>query len=100
MRNKLHPSVAGVVERLKNKQTEPLTVEATFIQNGKADLQVTLTDKSTATIEQLKRLGFEITRNSKSSSVIIGRLPIGKLEALAGLIPVSYVEPVTGLSRK
>ncbi|HEX9000003.1 MAG TPA: energy transducer TonB [Blastocatellia bacterium] len=100
LRNKLHPSVAGVVERLKNKQTEPLTVEATFVHNGKADLQITLADKSPATIGQLKKLGFEVTRNSKSTSVIIGRLPIEKLEALAGLIPVSYVEPVTGLSRK
>lgn len=100
LRNKLHPSVAGVVERLKNKQTEPLTVETTFIHNGKADLQVTLTDKSTATIEQLKRLGFEIIRKSKSSSVIIGRLPMERLEALTRLASVSYVEPVTGLSRK
>lgn len=100
LRQKLDSSVAGVVERLKRGQTEPPAVEAGFVHNGKADLQVTLTNKSSATLVQLKGLGFEIVRNSKSVAVIIGRLPIEKLEALAGLSAVSYIEPATGLSRK
>ncbi len=100
LRQKLDSSVAGVVERLKRGQTTPLTDEAAFVHQGKADLQVTLTNKSAATLGQLRRLGFEIVRNSKSTSVIVGRLPIGKLESLARLAAVSYVEPVIGLGGK
>ncbi|MGE0886936.1 MAG: VIT domain-containing protein [Blastocatellales bacterium] len=93
--SKLHPSVAAVIERLKAKQTQPVANEYTFVKNGKAELTVWLTDKSDATIGQLKKLGFEIVLNPQSSKLIIGRLPIEKLEALARLEVVKYVSPMT-----
>ncbi|MGH9798730.1 MAG: VIT and vWA domain-containing protein, partial [Blastocatellia bacterium] len=93
--SKLHPSLAAIVERLKNKQTNPSAAEAKFVSNGKAELQIWLADKSDATIAQLKKLGFEIVLNPQSSKLVIGRLPIEKLEALAGLEVVRYVSPMT-----
>ncbi len=95
--SKLHPSVAVVVERLKNKQAKPAADEAEFVRAGKAEIQVWLTDKSDAALEQLRKLGFEVVLNPQSSKLVIGRLPIEKLEALAGLEIVRYVSP---LSRK
>ena len=91
--SKLHPSIAAVIERLKNKQAQPGANEAAFIRNGRAEIQVWLTDKSDQTIEQLKRLGFEVILNSPSSKVIIGRLPIEKLAALAEIAAVKYITP-------
>ncbi len=91
--SKLHPLVAAVVERLKNKQSQASADEAKFVRDGKAELQVWLTDKSAATIEQLKKLGFEAILNPQSSKLIIGRLPVEKLAALTELAVVRYVAP-------
>jgi Ca-activated chloride channel family protein len=76
--SKLHPSVAAVIERLKNRQAQPSAEEAGFIREGKAEIQIWLTDKSPETIEQLRRLGFEVILNPRSSKLMIGRLSIEK----------------------
>jgi len=93
--SKLHPSIAAVVERLKSKIATPGVDEAKFVSNGKAEVQIWLTDKSPATIEQLKKLGFEVILNSPSSKVLIGRAPIEKLAAIAELKFVRFVAPQT-----
>ena len=93
---KLHPSISAVIERLATK-ANPTANESTFVRNGQATVQVQLTDKTKPAIAKLKRLGFLVEQNPQSSKPIIGRLPIEKLEALAGLEIVRYVSP---LSRK
>ena len=92
---KLHSSVLAVVERLKKRQAIPTGEEYKFIRHGKAEVQVWLTDKSAATIAQLKALGFEVVLDPKSSKLVIGRVSIRKLEALAALKFVRYVAPQT-----
>ena len=93
--SKLHPSVAALVERLKNKAAQPPAEEARFVRGGKAEIQVWLSDKSPETLAQLKRLGFEVVLDPKIAKMIIGRLAVEKIEALAGLKAVSYVAPMT-----
>ena len=92
-RQKLHSSVFSVVERLRKKETVPGAEEAKFIRNGKAEVQIWLTDKSAEALAQLKQLGFEVMLDPKTSKVIIGRIQIEKLEALAALKFVRYVSP-------
>jgi hypothetical protein len=58
-------------------------------------VQVWLTDKSDATMAQLKALGFEIILDPQSGKVVIGRLPLEKLAALAEIKEVRYVAPQT-----
>jgi Ca-activated chloride channel family protein len=91
---KLHPSVAAVVARLASGAA-PAADEARFVSNGKAEVQIRLRVKSAATIEQLKRIGVEVLVNSSASKTIVGRLPIGKLMALAELAAVRDVAPLT-----
>ncbi len=93
LQSKLHPSILALVERLKNKKAQPTAEEARFVHAGKAEIQVWLVDKSPEAIAQLKRLGFEVVLDPKTSKLIIGRLPIEKLEALAELQIVRYVAP-------
>jgi len=93
LRTKTHPSILEVIERLKKKDTNPSAEEARFIRNGKAELQVWLTDKSDAALAKLKELGFEVVLDPKTSKLVIGRLSIEKLEALADLKFVRYVAP-------
>ena len=93
LRVKLHPSLLAVVERLKNKSTIATADEAKFVRDGKADVQIWLTDKSAENLVKLKELGFEVVLDPKSAKLIIGRLPIEKLEALADLKFVRYASP-------
>jgi hypothetical protein len=90
---KLNRSVLAVVERLRNKETLTSADEAGFIRDGKAEVQVWLTEKSEANLAKLKELGFDVLLDVKNSKLIVGRVSIDKLEALAELKFVSYVSP-------
>ena len=90
---RLHPSILAVVDRLKNKMGTAGADEAKFIRDGKAEVQVWLTDKSEESLAALKGLGFEVVLDPKSAKLVIGRLPIEKLEALAELNFIRYVSP-------
>jgi len=93
VRPKLHRSVFAVVERLRKKEALTAADEGGFIRNGKAEVQVWLTEKSDEALAKLKELGFEVVLDAKNTKLIIGRLPIEKLEALANLKFVRYVSP-------
>ena len=82
-----------MVVRLKDSNTQPGADESKFVRNGKAELQVWLADKSDETITKLKELGFEIILDPKTANMLVGRLPIEKLAALAELQSVRYVAP-------
>jgi hypothetical protein len=93
LRAKLHPSILAVIDRLKNRSIIAGADEAKFIRDGKAEIQIWLTDKSEETLAKLKELGFEVVLDPKSAKLIIGRLPIEKLGALAELKSIRYVAP-------
>jgi hypothetical protein len=92
LRAKLHPSVYAVVERLE-KQGAAAAGESEFVRDGKAELQIWLTEKTPEVLAQLKQLGFEVVLDPQSAKLVIGRLPVEKLAALAGLGAVRYVAP-------
>jgi len=93
--SKLNPSIAAVIERSKNKNSKPLADEARFVRSGKAEIQVWLADKNPETLARLKELGFEVVLDPKTAKMIIGRVPIEKLAALAELKAVLYIAPMT-----
>jgi hypothetical protein len=93
LQSKFHPSVLAVLDRLKDTKASPGPDEAKFIRNGKAEIQIWLTDKSEETLAKLKELGFEVVLDPKTAKLVIGRLPIEKLAALAELKSVRYVAP-------
>ncbi|HEX8141136.1 MAG TPA: VIT and VWA domain-containing protein [Pyrinomonadaceae bacterium] len=91
--SKLHPSIAAVVERLSKKIAQPSAEEAKFVRDGKAEVQIWLADKSPETIAQLKKLGFEVLLDPTTSKMLIGRVALDKLAALAELQSVRYIAP-------
>ncbi|HKQ08551.1 MAG TPA: VIT and VWA domain-containing protein [Blastocatellia bacterium] len=91
---KLHPAIAALVERLQKNGT-PAAAEARFVRAGKAEIQVWLTVKSDALMARLKSLGFEVVADPKSAKLIIGRIALDKLAALAELGEVRYIAPQT-----
>jgi hypothetical protein len=93
LQSKFHPSVLAVIDRLKDPKAQPNADEAKFIRNGKAEVQIWLTEKSDENMAKLKELGFEIVLDPKTAKLVIGRIPIEKLAALAELKFVRYVGP-------
>jgi Ca-activated chloride channel homolog len=91
--SKLHPSLAAVVERLKKKDAKPSGEESKFVRDGKAEVQIWLTLKTPEVLAQLKALGFELLLDPQSAKLVVGRVPVEKLSALAALKAVSYVAP-------
>ena len=93
LQSKFDPKVLAVIDRLQDSKLKASADEARFIHNGKAEIQIWLTDKSAETLAKLKELGFEVVLDPKSAKLVIGRLPIEKLAALAELKSVRYVAP-------
>jgi hypothetical protein len=94
MLSRMHPSIAALVERLKDKNAKPAAAEAKFVRNGKAELQVWLADTTPETIAALKQLGFEIVLEPKNAKMLIGRIALDKLAALVEHKAVRYVSPM------
>ena len=92
---KLHASLQAVVERLRKKEAQPGAAEAQFVRDGKAEVRVWLTEKTPEVLARLKELGFEVVLEPKTAKLLIGRLPVDKLAALAELKEVRYVAPMT-----
>ena len=90
LRTKLQPSVLLIVLRIMRKEPPQYV---SFVRDGKAEVQVWLTDKSELAKAKLKQLGFETVLDHASSNVMIGRIPIDKLELLPELEFVRYVSP-------
>jgi Ca-activated chloride channel family protein len=95
MQTKLHPSILKVIDWLKAPKAGALSDEAKFVKDGKAEIQIFLTEKSDATMAELKKLGFEVVLDPKTAKLVIGRLPVEKLAALSELKFVRYVSPQT-----
>jgi len=92
---KIHPTVLAVIDRLKVKNNVAGAEENKFIHGGKAELQIWLTDKTDEAMAKLKELGFEVVLDPKTAKLVIGRMPIEKLAALAELKFVRFVAPQT-----
>jgi Ca-activated chloride channel family protein len=88
--SKLHPDLQALVDRLEKKLATPAPAEAKFVKDGRAGVMIWLKDASAETIGQLVSVaGFELVSQSFSGKIVIGRVPIGKLAALAKLDAVT-----------
>ena len=89
---KLPRNLLVLVYRVKQKQD---TNFSNLVRNGKVEVQVWLTDKNDVVKARLKELGFEVVLDHGGSNLMIGRIPVEKLESLAELEFVRYVSPQT-----
>lgn len=93
VRVKVYPTILSLIDRVKKKEEPQILNSGGFVRDGKAEVQVWLHEKSDAARAKLKELGFEIVVDQSGSKLIIGRVPIDKLELLADLEFVRYVAP-------
>ncbi|HKR11957.1 MAG TPA: VIT and VWA domain-containing protein [Pyrinomonadaceae bacterium] len=90
---KVHPAVLALINRLRQKDQPQATTFDSFVRDGKAEVQVWFTSKPEALRLKLKELGFEVVLDSPNSGLMIGRLPLDKVELLADLELVRYLAP-------
>jgi len=87
---KLDSTLESLVEHVEKKAMLPEDM-AQQVTDGKVLLQVWLIDTKPETLEKLKAFGFEVVAQPRSGHLVIGRLPLEKLEALSNLSVVNYV---------
>ncbi|HEX5966318.1 MAG TPA: VWA domain-containing protein, partial [Pyrinomonadaceae bacterium] len=93
LHTKLQPLLLAIVLRIQQKQQPEIANYGGFVRDRKAEVQLWLTDKSELTKAKLRELGFEVVLDHAGSNLMIGRIPIDKLELLADLESVRYVSP-------
>ena len=89
---KLHVWVYALAERLQKGGTAPTANEAKFVKDGKAEIRIRLSAKTPEAMEKLKNLGFEIS-GEKGSNSIVGKIGVEKIASLAEIGEVQYVLP-------
>lgn len=78
----------------------PLKLEASLLKRAEAggdkpvEVRVELREFSDKTIAKLEAVGFKVLAKATSVKVVIGTIPVGKLETLALLEAVRHVDPV------
>jgi Ca-activated chloride channel family protein len=98
--SKLHPAVHALLERLKAGRAQPTGEEARFVRDGKAHVQIWLTKPAPEMMKRLAALGFEPVAAPGWNTLVIGRVPLAKLAALADLEGVRYIAPLdSGVTR-
>lgn len=86
---KLDPALLALVR----SKTAGATSTSPLVHDGAVEVRIWLADSSDATIAKLRALGVEIVLQPRSAKLVVGRVQVAKLEALAKLADVRYVTP-------
>lgn len=90
---KLDASLIGLAQKLDKNGN--YTVKGKIeVKNGKVMVSIRLSDDSAANLAKLKKLGFELLTSTKSVSMVIGYMPVAKLDKLEELDFVLKIAPV------
>jgi len=90
--SRLDPALEALAAKLRaGARIEDLP--KSLVREGKVEVRIWLTETSPESLRQLKELGFELLYQAGASKLLIGRIPVAKLEALARLAAVRYVAP-------
>lgn len=92
LKEKLFWWIFDLVSRLKKGDRTATANEAKFVRDGKAEIQIELTVRSADVIQKLKAAWFEVV-SEKGRTIILGRIAIEKLAALAEIAEVKLILP-------
>lgn len=92
LKQKLHFWIYDLVIRPQKHSSKPTSNEAKFVNNGKAKIQIYLTDKNPVLMQNLKDSGFGLTKE-KEKNVLIGEIAVEKIADLVEFKQVKYILP-------
>jgi TonB family protein len=90
VQSRLDPAVARVLARLNAGQSVDA---APFIRNGKAQVELQISDRTKEVMTKLQSLGFEIISWPEGSTKAVGRIPVKKLKSLLDIDAVRHIAP-------
>jgi Ca-activated chloride channel homolog len=88
LESKLQPPVLAALDCFRKSTANG---KCANVQSGKIAIQIWLTADSASTREQVRALGFELSKDHPSQKMLAGNLAIEKLEALANLSVVQFI---------
>ncbi|MGB6774572.1 MAG: VIT and VWA domain-containing protein [Terriglobales bacterium] len=91
LESKLHPALLEAFDCWKKSGQDCKLVLA---KDGSVEVQLWLTDDSSAVLDQLKALGFTTSQARPREKTLVGRLPVEKLADLTKISAVRFVSPV------
>jgi Ca-activated chloride channel family protein len=87
---KLHPKIAELLNNLNQSKT----TESSFVRSGKAEIVLRIDSLTPETLGELKKIGFEVTRELPNLKAVSGQIAIDKLSTLAESVRVKFIAPV------
>ena len=84
------PLITALIRRVQ-AGARPGVDETRFVFGGEAYIRITLNDASAGALDQLRRVGFLITR--QEGNIVIGHAPVAKVEAISKLPAVAWIAP-------
>jgi len=91
---KLAPELRGLAEKVAKDGTDGnLSVGEIEVKKGRVEVRVLLAQLSDDVLAKLEALGFKELARAKAVNMLIGTIPVDRLEALAKLDAVRRVEP-------
>jgi len=94
LEHRLAAELHGLAEKIASEgQDGNLIVGDIEVKGGLVEVAIWLTDDSEENLARLKELGFQVMGQAKSVKMLIGKLPVDKLEEVAQLDFVRLVEP-------
>lgn len=91
LKDKLHSWIYNLITRFRVSGYELTADEAKFVHDGQADIRLELAKRSPEVIEKLKAAGFETI--SEKGNIVVGRIAVDKIMALADVDEVKLVLP-------
>jgi Ca-activated chloride channel family protein len=87
---KLHPQILAIIENLKTQN--PQNIKENFVKNGKAKIEIWLTEITPEVREKLLKSGFEVIEQNQQK-FLIGVIVVENFKDLAEISEVQYVLP-------
>ncbi len=89
LESKLHPKLLEAFDCWKKSARD-----CKLASDGTVELQLWLTDDSSAVLEQLKAVGFTTSQTRSKEKVLVGRIAVEKLQDLAKITAVRFASPL------
>jgi TonB family protein len=92
IKEKLHAWVYALFERTRKNLSEATPNESAFVTDGRAHLEIVLTERTQAVLDRLAAIGFTIV-NDDNAKTVTGHIAIDKMRVLAEITEVKLVLP-------
>jgi Ca-activated chloride channel family protein len=92
---KMHTALHGLAAKVKAEgKNGTLHTPSVQVDNGRVWVQVWVKSASKANLAKLKAAGFTLETTLMPGKLLLGSVPVAKLESIAALVFVARIEPV------